>query len=269
MPTHMFDPTRLTPSPREFLRPIPTPPVVKVSHSKKNLWVAGLLSFLMPGAGFFYLGRWKRGIAWLAGTLAFGLVIGRLVPDLPNSVYSVLPVLVEVDTVRVGRALRDGTQVPDPPEARRWAIVVAFFVSIVYVLILVSTFVALFAAFDTITKSVPTAQSEPLGSVTFAKDLDGGKLIGLSDTFPSGTPFFFGAHLRHYFYVGEEITVEIAKVSGVDRSIILTKSIPMSTAGVVFNGTATLGASGTGIYAIKVTSKQGTEAEGTVTITGP
>ena len=81
--------------------------------------------------------------------------------------------------------------------------------------------------------------------------------------------FVFGAHLKRYFYTGELLTVEIAKVSGSDRLVIVSKSLPKSGSGVVFNGTATVAESGPGSYAVRLTSGQGIEAEGTVLVTAP
>ena len=49
--------------------------------TKKKVVLAGILSFLMAGLGHFYLGLWKRGLAWLLGAIAIGLALALLLPN--------------------------------------------------------------------------------------------------------------------------------------------------------------------------------------------
>ena len=47
----------------------------------KNATVAFTLSFLLPGGGLAYLGRWKLAAANLAAALGIGLVLVLLLPE--------------------------------------------------------------------------------------------------------------------------------------------------------------------------------------------
>jgi hypothetical protein len=47
----------------------------------KSPWLAFLLSFLIAGAGFAYLGKWTWAILNLSGAIAMGLVVYRFSPD--------------------------------------------------------------------------------------------------------------------------------------------------------------------------------------------
>ena len=47
----------------------------------KKPWLAFLLSFLIAGAGFAYLGKWTWALLNLSGAIAVGLVIYRFSPD--------------------------------------------------------------------------------------------------------------------------------------------------------------------------------------------
>ena len=47
----------------------------------KKPWLAFLLSFLIAGAGFAYLGKWTWAILNLSGAIAVGLVVYRFSPD--------------------------------------------------------------------------------------------------------------------------------------------------------------------------------------------
>jgi hypothetical protein len=47
----------------------------------KKPWVALLLSFLIPGAGLAYLGKWKWAIINLAVVLLVGILAAFLLPD--------------------------------------------------------------------------------------------------------------------------------------------------------------------------------------------
>ena len=47
----------------------------------KKPWIAFLLSFLLAGAGFAYLGKWTWAILNLAGAIAIGLLVYRFSPD--------------------------------------------------------------------------------------------------------------------------------------------------------------------------------------------
>jgi len=47
----------------------------------KKPWLAFLLSFLIAGAGFAYLGKWTWALLNLSGAIAVGLVVYRFSPD--------------------------------------------------------------------------------------------------------------------------------------------------------------------------------------------
>ena len=47
----------------------------------KKPWLAFLLSFLIAGAGFVYLGKWTWALLNFFGAIALGLVIYRFSPD--------------------------------------------------------------------------------------------------------------------------------------------------------------------------------------------
>lgn len=47
----------------------------------KKPFVAFLLSFLLPGAGLAYLGKWKWAIVNLLVVLAIGLILGLILSD--------------------------------------------------------------------------------------------------------------------------------------------------------------------------------------------
>ena len=47
----------------------------------KKPWLAFLLSFLIAGAGFVYLGKWTWALLNIFGAIALGLVIYRFSPD--------------------------------------------------------------------------------------------------------------------------------------------------------------------------------------------
>jgi hypothetical protein len=47
----------------------------------KKPWLAFTLSFLLPGAGLVYLGKWKWGIINLVSVLGIGVVMTFLLPD--------------------------------------------------------------------------------------------------------------------------------------------------------------------------------------------
>ena len=47
----------------------------------KKPWIAFLLSFLVAGAGFVYLGKWTWAILNFFGAIAVGLIIYRFSPD--------------------------------------------------------------------------------------------------------------------------------------------------------------------------------------------
>ena len=42
------------------------------TESKKNVWIAVILSFLITGLGQFYLGARRRAVAFFGGTLLMG-----------------------------------------------------------------------------------------------------------------------------------------------------------------------------------------------------
>lgn len=44
-------------------------------EKKKNPWIAGILSFLIPGLGHVYLRKWKRAAAWFFGTMGLGIIL--------------------------------------------------------------------------------------------------------------------------------------------------------------------------------------------------
>ena len=45
------------------------------TESKKNVWIAVVLSFLITGLGQFYLGARRRAVAFFGGTLLMGAVL--------------------------------------------------------------------------------------------------------------------------------------------------------------------------------------------------
>ena len=45
------------------------------TESKKKVWIAVLLSFLITGLGQFYLGERRRAVAFFGGTLLMGAVL--------------------------------------------------------------------------------------------------------------------------------------------------------------------------------------------------
>ena len=45
------------------------------TESKKNVWIAVILSFLITGLGQFYLGSRRRAVAFFGGTLMMGAVL--------------------------------------------------------------------------------------------------------------------------------------------------------------------------------------------------
>ena len=47
----------------------------------KRPWIAFLLSFLVAGAGFAYLGKWTWAILNFAAAIAVGLLVYRFSPD--------------------------------------------------------------------------------------------------------------------------------------------------------------------------------------------
>lgn len=47
----------------------------------KKPWIAFLLSSLVAGAGFAYLGKWTWAIVNLSGAIAVGLIVYRFSPD--------------------------------------------------------------------------------------------------------------------------------------------------------------------------------------------
>ena len=55
-----------------------------ISHSRepkvKKPWIAFLLSFLVAGAGFVYLGKWTWAILNFFGAIAVGLIVYRFSP---------------------------------------------------------------------------------------------------------------------------------------------------------------------------------------------
>lgn len=57
---------------------------------KKKPWLAGLLSFLIAGVGHFYLGLWKRGLAWLLSAIALGILLTIIAPGKASSSVGVV-----------------------------------------------------------------------------------------------------------------------------------------------------------------------------------
>jgi hypothetical protein len=47
----------------------------------KKPWIAFLLSFLVAGAGFVYLGKWTWALLNIFGAIAIGLIVYRFSPD--------------------------------------------------------------------------------------------------------------------------------------------------------------------------------------------
>jgi hypothetical protein len=47
----------------------------------KKPWIAFLLSFLVAGAGFVYLGKWTWALLNFFGAIAVGLIVYRFSPD--------------------------------------------------------------------------------------------------------------------------------------------------------------------------------------------
>ncbi len=57
----------------------PQPPMpgmrIAVTKPSKKIWLAVLLSLLITGLGQVYVGQWKRGIGFFAGTFMMGFVL--------------------------------------------------------------------------------------------------------------------------------------------------------------------------------------------------
>ena len=60
------------PAPEPATEPVPEAAPVNLVEPRGNPWLAMALSWLVPGLGHAYLGRWRRG-------LAFALLVGMLI----------------------------------------------------------------------------------------------------------------------------------------------------------------------------------------------
>ena len=63
---------------------------------------AAILSLLITGLGQIYLKRIARGLTWLFGGIALGIMLGMIVPDF-SSIAIVIPILSSVDAYIIGK----------------------------------------------------------------------------------------------------------------------------------------------------------------------
>ena len=76
----MADTSPAVASPSALSPPSVTRQPVEIKVDLKNRLLAGILAWLVPGAGHFYQGRWAKGALFcvcILGTFLFGLVLGE------------------------------------------------------------------------------------------------------------------------------------------------------------------------------------------------
>ncbi|WP_276273724.1 hypothetical protein [Haloarcula litorea] len=74
----------------------------------KRPWLAVVLSVLLTGAGQLYVGKVRRGLAWLGGAVAFAAVLVVAVPSLTFLAY-LLPVAAAADAYVMAMYVNDPT----------------------------------------------------------------------------------------------------------------------------------------------------------------
>jgi TM2 domain-containing membrane protein YozV len=76
----------------------------------KKPWLAFLLSFLIAGAGFLYLGKWKWAVINFLGAIAVGIVVAYTIPDQASTVAAGVAVVSGGIAANVARSMNSKQQ---------------------------------------------------------------------------------------------------------------------------------------------------------------
>lgn len=77
-------------------------------ESRKNIWLAVILSFLITGLGQYYLGARRRAVAFFTGTLLLGAILSYiLTQDQILGLGVVMAIISAIDAYQIGIREKD------------------------------------------------------------------------------------------------------------------------------------------------------------------
>jgi len=221
----------------------------------KLLWLAGLLSFIVPGSGLFYLRRSLRGVFWLAVFAIVTFAVVRFGATAPSQLIywasAIVSALAVVDTTRIGQRLEKGELQRESDGSTVVAVAGAACIALVAA-----------GAFWLSTSPLDRAER---GTILFARSVDTDfRLTGQTDHFAPRESFAFAARLRHRIDAGATVMLVFTKRSDAGDIVFLRQSITLPAQGDLLR--APLSMSTAGSYALQIVSANGTEAEGAFVI---
>jgi TM2 domain-containing membrane protein YozV len=229
------------------------------SPDSRKPWVAGLLSWLIPGLGHFYLRRFQRGLVWLVVEIIAILAVGNL-PVLQSwrSFDWTFSFWAGLDAFLVARRLRDGKLRPENLERKRWLVPVAAVLVVAYVVAIT------FAVRDVIT--------DPPGQVRFGRtvvDDENLSLVDEAQQFTAGSSLAFRARFREPVPPGTSLLIELINVSGTGQTVIESTTELLEHEADIYSLRDWVPSSQRGTYRIRITRSGRLEAIGTFTLTAP
>jgi hypothetical protein len=222
--------------------------------------VAGLLSWLIPGLGHFYLRRFQRGLVWLVVEIIAIVAVANL-PVLQSwrSFDWTFSFWAGLDAFLVARRLRDGKLEPESPERRRWLAPVAAVLVVAYVVAI--AFAITFAVGDAIT--------DPPGQVRFGRTIVDDENLSLVDEaheFTTGSSLAFRARFRELVPPGTSLLIELIRVSGTEQTVIDSTTERLEHEADVYSFRDWIPSSESGTYRVRITRSGRLEAIGTFTL---